>query len=123
MKIAITSYGQDRDSPIDTRFGRAEYFLIHDTETNSWEGHSNKQGLTAAHGAGIQAAQNILGSGAEVLVTGHVGPKAFKVLNAGGMEIFSIGETADKLYANQIPELLAAGKVMKIMVPNAIDIK
>ena len=123
MKIAITTHGQDKDAPVDTRFGRAEYFLIHDTATDSWECHPNHQSLTAAHGAGIQAAQNVIELGAELLITGHVGPKAFKVLNAGGMEIYSVGEAAENLHADEIPGLFADGKLAKISVPNSIDMK
>ena len=32
MKIAVTSTGQDLDSPVDPRFGRAAYILIVDAD-------------------------------------------------------------------------------------------
>lgn len=123
MKIAITSHGQDKESAVDTRFGRAEYFLLHDTDSNSWECYPNHQSLTAAHGAGIQAAQHVLSLGAEVLITGHVGPKAFRVLQTGGVGIYSIGESTSSLQADAVPGLFESGKLTQITVPNAIDMK
>ena len=37
MKIAISSTGTEIDSEIDQRFGRCNYFLIFDDETNNLE--------------------------------------------------------------------------------------
>lgn len=38
-------------------------------------------------GAGIQAAQNVLNHDPEVVLTGNCGPKAFKVLQAAGVDV------------------------------------
>ncbi|MGI6092037.1 MAG: dinitrogenase iron-molybdenum cofactor biosynthesis protein [Veillonellaceae bacterium] len=122
MRIAITSHGQDKSSLIDPRFGRAEYLIIHDTQTGSWEAHIS-QNLVESNGTGIHAARNILELGAEMLITGHVGPKAFRILNANGLKVYSVGDTGDKLTADKIPALLTAGKLIKLNVPNAIDFK
>ncbi len=123
VKIAITSRGEDKDASVDTRFGRAEYFLIYDQETDTWECLPNRQSLTAAHGAGIQAAQTVLKAGARALITGHIGPKAFKVLDAGGMAIYSAGEVDEKMTAEEILGLFVLGKLAKMTVPNPIDTK
>jgi predicted Fe-Mo cluster-binding NifX family protein len=92
MKIAITAQGETLESPVDPRFGRAKYFIIYDTDTDKYTAKNNAQNLNAAQGAGIQAAQNIIESGAEAVITGHCGPKAFAVLNAGNVKII-IGAT------------------------------
>lgn len=92
MKIIITSHGEDCQSPVDSRFGRADYFLLHDEEAGAWATLENVQQLEAAHGAGIQAAQQIAKTGATALITGHVGPKAFKVLQSEGIKMYSVGE-------------------------------
>ena len=39
--------------------------------------------------AGIQAAQHIVRLGAQELITGHCGPKAFRVLSASGVKIYT----------------------------------
>lgn len=88
MKIAVTTSGNTLDAPLDTRFGRAPRFLIYDTQTGTYEVMDNAQNLNAAQGAGIQSAQNVARSGASVLITGHCGPKAFKVLTAAKISIY-----------------------------------
>ena len=89
MKVAITSSGTTLEDSFDTRFGRAANFIVYDTDANTWECHSNSQNYEAAKGAGIQAGQTIQRLGAAALITGNVGPKAFKVLNAGGIKVYS----------------------------------
>ncbi len=89
MKIAITSKGTGRNYRVDPRFGRAEYIGIYDSETDEYMFKSNEKNLNAAQGAGIQTAQNVIDSGAEVLITGHCGPKAFHVLHYGKIKVFT----------------------------------
>jgi predicted Fe-Mo cluster-binding NifX family protein len=62
--------------------------VVYDTDSGSFVTIDNEQNLTAAQGAGIQAAQHVVNAGASALITGHTGPKAFKVLSAAGIEIF-----------------------------------
>ena len=92
MKIAITSYGEDLSSKTDKSFGRAKWFILVNTETGAFEPHSNEQNFNAAKGAGIQAAQNVANLGAEAVLTGNVGPNAFKTLSAASIRIFIIKE-------------------------------
>lgn len=87
MKIAVTSQGKDLDSLVDPRFGRAAYILIVDTETMNFEALDNKENINALKGSGIQAASNISGKGAEILLTGFCGPNAFKTLAAAGVKV------------------------------------
>ena len=87
MKIAITSHGNTLDSNIDSRFGRAIGYIIWDTDTRTFEYRDNMQVLNAPHGAGIQAAQAVVNFGAQVVITGHLGPNAFRALNAAGVKM------------------------------------
>jgi predicted Fe-Mo cluster-binding NifX family protein len=87
VKIIISSQGLKLDSAVDPRFGRAAQFILYDTETASYEAISNAQSLDAAQGAGIKAAETISRLGAQVLITGHCGPKAFETLKAAGIEV------------------------------------
>jgi len=86
VKIIISSQGGNLDSAVDPRFGRAAQFILYDTETASYETISNAQSLDAAQGAGIKAAETISRLGAQVLITGHCGPKAFETLKAAGIQ-------------------------------------
>jgi predicted Fe-Mo cluster-binding NifX family protein len=77
------------DSPLDTRFGRAPRFIIFDPETQAHTVIDNAQNLNAAQGAGIQSAETVARAGARHLVTGHCGPKAFRVLSAAGIAVYT----------------------------------
>ncbi|MBW1735640.1 MAG: NifB/NifX family molybdenum-iron cluster-binding protein [Deltaproteobacteria bacterium] len=82
MKIAVTSTGDNLDSEVDPRFGRAVYIIVVDSDTFAFEAVDNKENVNAFKGAGIQAAKTVSEKGAEVLLTGFCGPNAFKALNA-----------------------------------------
>ncbi len=89
MKLAFSTSGNTLDAPLDPRFGRAPSFLIYDLDRVSFEVVSNQQNLNAAQGAGIQSAQTVAASGVQALVTGHCGPKAFRVLSTAGIKVFT----------------------------------
>ncbi|HOF34391.1 MAG TPA: NifB/NifX family molybdenum-iron cluster-binding protein [Spirochaetota bacterium] len=88
MKIAISINSLDMDDKMDMRFGRAKKFMIYDTETKTNELIDNTQNLNAAQGAGIQSAQNVINTGADAVITGHTGPKAYKLLSESGVKIY-----------------------------------
>ena len=87
MKIAITAKKPSLESDIDPRFGRAAYILIIDNETKAFEALDNSKNVNAFKGAGIQAATLISEKGAEILMTGYCGPKAFQILEAAGIKV------------------------------------
>ncbi len=89
MKVVVAAEGPNLQSAVDPRFGRARYFLLVDSETGSFTAHDNTQNLNAAQGAGIQAAQSVVQLGAEAVLTGNVGPKAFATLQAGNVAIYT----------------------------------
>jgi predicted Fe-Mo cluster-binding NifX family protein len=99
MKVAITSQGSELSSEVDPRFGRCGWFIVVDTEDGSWEAVDNTSSRRAAHGAGIQSAQNVARQGAKVVLTGHCGPKAYGALEAGGIKVVegAGGTVADAL--------------------------
>jgi len=74
---------------MDRRFGRAGGFLVYDLSAETYAVIDNDQNLQAAQGAGIQAAQSVVNSGAQALVTGHCGPKAFRVLSAANVTVYN----------------------------------
>lgn len=89
MKIAVSSSGDHGlSSSLDPRFGRAAAFIIFDSESEEFQVIDNNQNLNATQGAGVQAAQNVVDADADILITGHCGPKAFRALIAGGVKIY-----------------------------------
>lgn len=87
MKIAVTSKGTDLNSEVDPRFGRTRYFLVVDSETLDFRVVENTQNLNLPQGAGIQSSKTIVDTGADVVITGNCGPKAFKALSSAGVKI------------------------------------
>lgn len=108
MKIAIASQGSELTSMVDPRFGRARYFILYDTEEDSWNVIDNSQNTEAAHGAGVQTAQRVIDSGATMIVSGNYGPKAAGILEAAGIAttMWSEGTVADAIElakSNRLP--------------------
>jgi len=88
MKIAISATGPTLDAEVDPRFGRCQHFIIADTETDGFEAVDNTS-AAAAGGAGISAAQMIVGKGIEAVLTGNCGPNAHQVLTAAGIKVIT----------------------------------
>ncbi|MFC1601010.1 NifB/NifX family molybdenum-iron cluster-binding protein [Candidatus Sumerlaeota bacterium] len=109
MKIAITSAGTDLASPLDPRFGRAQAFIVYDTESDKFEAVDNSQNLNAVQGAGIQAAENVVRLGVACVITGNCGPKAFRALQSAGIKIMlcvggTVQEAIDQFKAGDLEE-------------------
>jgi predicted Fe-Mo cluster-binding NifX family protein len=89
MKIAVTASGPGLDAQVDPRFGRAASFVLYDTESRKLQKVDNGQSLNAAQGAGIQAAETLMQVGAACVLTGHCGPKAFRVLDSACIRVYT----------------------------------
>jgi predicted Fe-Mo cluster-binding NifX family protein len=97
MKICITAQGNDLESEVDPRFGRCQYFVFYDTDSLSSEFLKNPN-IDGMGGVGIQAGQLMAEKGIKVLLTGNVGPNAYKTLDAGNIEVIT-GVTGKIIYA------------------------
>ena len=90
-------------------FGRAPYFLFHDTETNISETVTNTA-AQAQGGAGIKAAQLVADRHADVVITVRCGQNAAEVLLAANIAVYKAAGTsaAENLAA------LSEGKLEKL---------
>jgi predicted Fe-Mo cluster-binding NifX family protein len=88
MKICISSTGQDLAAKVDLRFGRAQRYIIIDTETKEFECVENAAAM-AGGGAGTKAAQLVINKGVQAVLTGNIGPNAFAVLSAADIAIYT----------------------------------
>ncbi len=70
----------------------------------------NAQNLSASQGAGIQSAQTVAATGAQALISGHCGPKAFRVLGAAGIAV----HTSDAATVKEALEQFRAGKLQAL---------
>ncbi len=110
MKVAVTSQGEELSSEIDPRFGRAKWLIVVDTETGKSESHDNTVNLNAAQGAGIQTGQNIANLDVDAVITGNVGPNAFRTLSAAKVKVF----LAEKQTVQQTIDSFKAGKLKEV---------
>lgn len=109
MKIALSSKGKDLESSLDLRFGRCDYFIIYDLETEQFKIIDNK-GKSSSGGAGIAAAQQLIDQSIECVITGNVGPNAHELLTSSNIKIHKGGEIPCK----QLIESYKEGKLMEI---------
>ena len=87
MKIAIPVNNNSIENGVCQSFGRAPYFLIYDTDSDESAFLDNKA-ATSQGGAGIVAAQSLVDSKVEALLTPRCGENAANVLNAANVEIY-----------------------------------
>jgi predicted Fe-Mo cluster-binding NifX family protein len=110
MKVAVTAQGQELSSLVDLRFGRAKWIHVVDTETGGHEVHDNAVHLDLPQGAGIQTGQHIASLGAEAVLTGNVGPNAFRTLSAANIKVFlvapqTVAQAVSAFRAGQLQEV------------------
>jgi len=88
MKITFTAKGTDWESEIDPRFGRTDYFVTYNEETNELTYVDNRAIENEAHGAGPKTAQKLFELKTDVLITGNgPGGNAVAVLKNADIEI------------------------------------
>jgi len=117
MKVAITASGGDLNSPVDRVFGRARYFVITDPEETNVEVLENSQNVNAAQGAGIQSARQIANKSVDVVLTGNVGPNAFRALEAISIRVFQFG--SDTLTVRDAVAAWKEGRLQEVKAPTA----
>jgi predicted Fe-Mo cluster-binding NifX family protein len=112
VKIAVTAIGNTLDSQLDQRFGRANYFIIVDSDSLGFEAVNNAAVATSA-GAGIVAAQAVAEHKVEALITGYVGPNALSVLQAAEIKIYqgqsgSVRENIEQFQKGELEKVAGA---------------
>lgn len=117
MKVAITAGGENLNSPVDRVFGRTRWFVIADQDGGNLEVLENSQNVNAAQGAGIQAAQQIANKSVDVVLTGNVGPNAFRALEAASIKVFQFG--SDTLTISDALAAWKEGRLQEVKAPTA----
>lgn len=95
MKLAMPVEAKDMEKKVSPSFGRTPYFLIYDTDSKEAiyldNGAAGTQG-----GAGIKAAQIIVDSNVQALLTPRCGKNAAEVLVDGGIKLYKTREGSVK---------------------------
>jgi len=87
MKIIITASSKKTEGLFNPRFGRADYFMLYDSDSREWSAFQNPA-ADASGGAGPQAVQFIAGKNPDVVISGRYGPSAFTALQAAGIKAY-----------------------------------
>ncbi|NLJ57571.1 MAG: dinitrogenase iron-molybdenum cofactor biosynthesis protein [Tissierellia bacterium] len=109
MKIAIPVDEKNLESKVHASFGRTPYFLIYDSPTKESVFIDNS-GARSTGGAGIKAAQTIVDSKANILLTPRLGENAADVLKTSEIKIYqttkaSAKDNIDAFVAGKLPLL------------------
>ncbi|ACN14660.1 hypothetical protein HRM2_15510 [Desulforapulum autotrophicum HRM2] len=88
MKLCITAAGKSIDANIDTRFGRAPWFLIVDTDTGTIIEAVENTAVAQGQGAGIAATKLVTAKNIDAVLTGTVGPNAAQLFQTTGVSVF-----------------------------------
>ncbi len=89
MRVVVSAVGADLSAEVSPVFGRCPNYVFVDTATMEFEALPNPA-MSAAGGAGIQAAQFAVSKGVQAVITGNVGPNAFNVLQAAGVTLYPV---------------------------------
>lgn len=102
MLILIGSDGDKLNSPIARRFGHADYFILYNTDTKSFEAFENID-----EGHNHENLQQFLKRGVEAFIVGNIGPHAFSLVNAPKSKVYlarkmSVQEVIEKFEKNEL---------------------
>lgn len=96
MKIVVPVNNNAKDARINESLGRAAYFLLYDTNTNTREFIVNDAAASQG-GTGVKAAQIIIDCQADAVLTPRCGQNAAKVLKTADIAIYkTIGDSIEK---------------------------
>lgn len=100
MKVAVSSEGNMLSSKVDSRFGRARYFIIVDTKTMEYEALENFA-ASQSGGAGTKAAQMLIDKGIDALISSNVGPNAMGLFNVAKIPVYKASDVDVKSAVEQ----------------------
>jgi predicted Fe-Mo cluster-binding NifX family protein len=93
------------ESKLDSRFGRAGYFLIYDTEKEQIESVTENMFNNMEHGVGIKVATYAVETGCELIIGAQPGPKAADIIRQANIKtITSSGTIKTTLPEHQRPK-------------------
>lgn len=106
MKIAIPADEKNINTVVCPSFGRAPFYMVYDTATKDTSFLVNDAAQSAG-GAGIKAAQLLVDSGVEVVITPRYGENAAKVLIDAGVKAYKniAGSAAENVTAYEKGQL------------------
>ena len=108
MLICIGADGNNLKSNVAKRFGHANYLIVFNTETKTFESILNNN-----EGHNHDNLQEYLDKGVHVFIVGNIGPNAFEILKSGGSKIY----LARKMNAGEAVELFSEDGLKELLEP------
>lgn len=109
MIVGIPVDKSTMEANISTHFGRTEFFLIWNTDS---EEHVfiNNDAMNAQGGAGIKASQVLVDKNVDAIISPRLGQNAYEVVDGAGIKIYasegnSVKENLDKLNSGDLSPL------------------
>lgn len=96
MKFLLSVKNNSLDSQLDSRFGRAPWFVLLDSEGEAVSFVENEGGKQSS-GAGASAAQCAVDQKVDAVVSGHFGPHAVQVIAVAGIKMFLLDESCQSI--------------------------
>jgi predicted Fe-Mo cluster-binding NifX family protein len=90
MKIAVASSGKWLDCAVDEHTGRAAFFIVYDTDQETFEAVENWDSRECIHWAGPRTAEALARVDADALVVRRIGPSAFRKLTDAGIDVYFV---------------------------------
>lgn len=110
MLILVGDDGNQLNSQIARRFGHANFFILYDTESNSFEAFQNQM-----EGHNHENLLNFINRGVKNFIVGNIGPHAFNLIKEFGGKIF----LARKMTVQESIEKFLAGELQELFEPTA----
>ena len=89
MKVAVSTAGNDLDSPLYQNFGRTPKFLLYESVDETFTVVDNNESVETGQGAGTKTAEAVARRGAQAVITGQCGPNALRVLEQAGLKVLN----------------------------------
>jgi predicted Fe-Mo cluster-binding NifX family protein len=114
MKVAISSQGKRRDSPVESWFGRAAYFLLADTGNMVFDAIENENAGDPPDIGEVNAARLLIDAGVRAVLTGNCGYEARRMFANAGVKLFqgvpgTVEEAVEQFKAGRLFEVSAPG--------------
>jgi predicted Fe-Mo cluster-binding NifX family protein len=107
MRIAVPAKEKTLESKLDERFARAAYFLVYDTEDESYEFFSPDN--SQEHGVGTKIVNELSDQGIDAVISKNLGENALTALKAANIKAYiasdgNVQENIDLLKLEKLQE-------------------
>ena len=108
MLILIGSDGNNLESTIAKRFGHANYCILFNSESQSFNVFENND-----EGHNHENLRNFLNKGVEAFIVGNIGPYAFEIINTNVSKVY----LARKMIVREAIKKVIKGELLQLSEP------